>query len=109
MTARTGLVNIARPARVPTLPITYATSRRRVLATWDRFHLPWPFGRGVYIWAEPIEIAQELDDAGIESARGDGETRMFEMVRGADRLVGHCAPPPAASDAAGPLQRIAGG
>jgi lysophospholipid acyltransferase (LPLAT)-like uncharacterized protein len=109
MTASTGIVNIARHARVPILPITYATSRRRVLATWDRFHLPWPFGRGVYIWAEPIEIAQELDEAGIESARGHVETRMIEMVREAERLVGHCAPAPAASDAAGPLRRIAGG
>ena len=31
MTASIGIVNIARLARVPILPITYATSRRRVL------------------------------------------------------------------------------
>jgi lysophospholipid acyltransferase (LPLAT)-like uncharacterized protein len=108
MTASTGIVNIARHARAPILPITYATSRRRVLATWDRFHLPWPFGRGVYIWAEPIEIAEELDEAGIERARDHVETRMIEMVREAERLVGHCAPAPVVSDAAGPLRRIAG-
>jgi hypothetical protein len=109
MTASTGIVNIARLARVPILPITYATSRRRMLATWDRFHLPLPFGRGVYLWAEPIEIAEELDEAGIESARHLVETRMIEMVREAERLVGHRVPTPAAGDAAGPVRRIAGG
>ena len=109
MTASTGIVNIARLARVPILPITYATSRRRMLATWDRFHLPWPFGRGVYLWAEPIEIAEELDEVGIESARHLVETRMIEMVREAERLVGHRVPTPAAGDAAGPVRRIAGG
>lgn len=109
MTASTGIVNIARLARVPILPITYATSRRRMLATWDCFHLPWPFGRGIYLWAEPIEIAQDLDEAGIESARHLVETRMIEMVREAERLVGHRVPTAGAGDAAGPLQRIAGG
>ena len=66
MTASIGIVNVARLARVPIVPITYATSRRRVLATWDRFHLALPFGRGVYLWGEPIEIAAELDEAGLE-------------------------------------------
>ena len=55
--------------RVPIVPITYATSRRRVLATWDRFHLALPFGRGVYLWGEPIDRAADLDEAGLENAR----------------------------------------
>jgi 3-deoxy-D-manno-octulosonic-acid transferase len=89
MTVSVGTVNIARLARVPVLPLAYATSRRRVLATWDRFHLALPFGRGVFLWGEPIEIAGELDEAGMENFRGLLETRMVEMVREAERLVGH--------------------
>ena len=109
MTASTGIVNIARLARVPILPITYATRRRRLLATWDRFHLPWPFGRGVYLWGEPIELAEELDEAGLECARRLVETRMVEMVREAERRVGHAVPAPAAADGVAPARRIAGG
>jgi len=109
MSASTGIVNIARLARVPILPITYATSRRRMLATWDRFHLSWPFGRGVYLWGEPIEIAEELDDAGLECARRLVESRMVEMVCEAERRVGHRVPAPAVSDGVGPARHIAGG
>jgi lysophospholipid acyltransferase (LPLAT)-like uncharacterized protein len=94
MTASIGIVNIARLAGVPILPLTYATSQRRVLATWDRFHLALPFGRGLYIWGEPIEIDRELDEAGLENVRCLVETRMVEMAREADRRVGHQFAPP---------------
>jgi lysophospholipid acyltransferase (LPLAT)-like uncharacterized protein len=89
MKASLGIVNLARLARLPIQPVTYATSRRRLLDTWDRYHLALPFGRGVILWGEPIEIAPDLDAAGLEDARLLVETRMNEMVREADRLVGH--------------------
>lgn len=109
MTASTGIINVARLARVPIVPITYATSRRRLLATWDRFHLPWPFGRGIYLWGEPIEVAGAVDAQGFEQARRLVETRMVEMVREADRRVGRQMPALlTATDAAGPQRPVAG-
>src|SRR5258708_11326066 len=39
-------------AGVPIVPIVFATSRRRVLPSWDRFHLALPFGRGVFLRSE---------------------------------------------------------
>jgi lysophospholipid acyltransferase (LPLAT)-like uncharacterized protein len=110
MTVSVGTVNIARLARVPILPLTYATSRRRLLATWDRFHLALPFGHGVYLWGEPIEIAKELDEAGFECARHLVETRMVEMVRDADRRFGYeTLGSPIAADAAATVERVVGG
>jgi len=89
MTVSIGIVNIARLAGVPIVPATYATSRRRELASWDRFHLALPFGRGVFLFGEPIEIGAELDETGLEDVRCLIEARMVEMVREADRRVGH--------------------
>ncbi|MGH7029823.1 MAG: lysophospholipid acyltransferase family protein [Stellaceae bacterium] len=91
MRASLGIVNLARLAQVPILPVSYATSRRRVLANWDRFHVALPFGHGVFLWGEPIEIGAELDEPGLERARLLIETRMIEMVEEADRRVGHAA------------------
>ena len=110
MTVGVGTVNIARLAGVPILPLTYATSRRRMLATWDRFHLALPFGRGVYLWGEPIEIARELDEAGLERARQLVEKRMVEMVRDADCRFGHEILVSAmTADTAASAERVAGG
>ncbi|MGA8759851.1 MAG: lysophospholipid acyltransferase family protein [Stellaceae bacterium] len=98
MSASAGIVNVARLAQVPIVPITYATSRRHIAATWDRFHIALPFGRGVFLWGEPIEIAAELDECGLESARRLVEQRMSEMMREADRRVGHPVPLLAAAE-----------
>ena len=109
MTVSIGIVNIARLGGVPIVPVTYATSRRCELATWDRFHLALPFGRGVYLFGEPIEIAAELDEVGLENVRHSIETRMVEMVREADRLVGHAMSPPfLPADAGRPADPVAG-
>ncbi|MFI4947509.1 MAG: lysophospholipid acyltransferase family protein [Alphaproteobacteria bacterium] len=89
MQATSGIVNLARLSGAPIVPIVFATSRRRVLPTWDRFHLALPFGRGAFLWGEPIEIAREQDADGLEAARRLVETRMNEIAREADRRVGH--------------------
>jgi len=109
MTASVGIVNAARLARVPIVPIVFATSRRRVLRSWDRFHVAYPFGRGVFLWGEPIEIAADLDEAGVERARLLIETRLNELAEEADRRVGHVSATPASLSAAAGATRLSGG
>ncbi len=87
MTVKSGIVNVARLARVPIVPVVFATSRRWELNTWDRFYLALPFGRGLYLWGEPIEIPDDIDEPGIERTRLLIETRMIELAREADRRV----------------------
>ncbi len=97
MRASAGIVNIARLAGAPIVPLVFATSRHRILNTWDRFYLALPFGRGLYLWGEPIEVAADLDDEGIERARRLIEARMNALADEADRRV---AGKPAACPAA---------
>jgi lysophospholipid acyltransferase (LPLAT)-like uncharacterized protein len=93
MVASSGIINLARLAGVPIVPIVFATSRRRVLRSWDRFHLALPFGLGVFVWGQPIEITADLDADGVERARLLVECRMNEIAAEADRLVGHVLSP----------------
>ncbi len=48
MSVSIGIVNAARLAQVPIVPITYATSRRWIFPSWDHFHVSLPFGHGVF-------------------------------------------------------------
>lgn len=57
-----GVMYLARKLGVPILPVTSAQSNRLVFAkSWDRFHLPMPFGRAVVVYGEPIEVGPDDD------------------------------------------------
>ncbi|MGH6994378.1 MAG: lysophospholipid acyltransferase family protein [Stellaceae bacterium] len=88
MCASAGIVAVARLAGVAIVPLAYATRRRRILDTWDRFHLPLPFSHGAFIWDAPIEVPAELDDAGVERYRARIEQRLNAITEEADRRVG---------------------
>lgn len=84
MHAGQGAVKLARTCNAPLLPVGWSTSRAIVFNSWDRFMLPLPFARGVIIYAEPIEIAPDADDAQIESARALLEARLNTATQDAD-------------------------
>jgi lysophospholipid acyltransferase (LPLAT)-like uncharacterized protein len=94
MRASSGIVAAAKLAQAPIIPITYATSRRRILASWDRFHLPFPWSRGVFLWGEPITVPADLDEPAIETWRREIEARMIAQTAEADRRVGREATAP---------------
>jgi lysophospholipid acyltransferase (LPLAT)-like uncharacterized protein len=89
MNAKPGIVVAARLAKAAVLPVSYATRWRRVLGTWDRFHLPLPFSRGIMIYGPPIEIGTASDPASIEAARLKVEQGLNSITAEADRRMGH--------------------
>lgn len=49
-----GIVELARITNRPVIPMCFVSSRGHRFASWDRFFLPYPFGRGVYAYGEAI-------------------------------------------------------
>ncbi len=95
MRASDGIVNVARMAGVPIIPATFGISSGRVLGSWDRFLVAWPFARGVIVWGEPIDVARDVDDEALEAARIRVEEALNAVTAEADRLTGR--PPVAAA------------
>ena len=93
MRASAGIIAAARLTGAPILPLSYATTNRLVLGSWDRFHVALPFSRGVFIWGEPIRVAGDADAAAQETARLVLEERMNAITAEADR---HCGRAPVA-------------
>jgi lysophospholipid acyltransferase (LPLAT)-like uncharacterized protein len=94
MRASSGIVAAAKIARAPIVPISYATSRRRILGTWDRFHLALPWSRGVFLWGEPLSVPADIDESGVERWRREIEDRMIAQTAECDRRVGRDATAP---------------
>jgi lysophospholipid acyltransferase (LPLAT)-like uncharacterized protein len=89
MRAKPGIVVAARLAKAVVLPVSYATRWRCILGSWDRFHLPLPFSRGIVIYGPPIEIGDAKDPAAIEAARLRVEQGLNTITAEADRRMGH--------------------
>ncbi|HXQ42217.1 MAG TPA: lysophospholipid acyltransferase family protein [Candidatus Udaeobacter sp.] len=93
--AAPGAVVIAELAGAVLVPVAYATSRRRLLDSWDRFHLPLPIGRGVFVVGKEIEVPRRLDETEREQLRRRLEADISRVTDQADRLMGHAPVEPA--------------
>lgn len=84
--AGVGIVTLAKLGSVDIVPTSYATTRRRILKTWDRLHLPLPFGRGVFYCGKPISCSEQDD---LEQVRQAVENSLNEALMQAERHCGH--------------------
>jgi lysophospholipid acyltransferase (LPLAT)-like uncharacterized protein len=88
MRTAVGAVLAAEMAEAVLVPVAYATSRRRILASWDRFLLPLPFGRGVFVIGREIDVPAGMDATGREALRLRLEEALHAVTREADNRVG---------------------
>jgi hypothetical protein len=85
--ASIGTITLAMLGGVDIIPITYSTSRRIQLKSWDRFHFPLPLGRGVFMWGNPIKPAKTRDENIMEQARLRLENEMTVLQNKADNQM----------------------
>lgn len=97
MRSNEGVIALARLSRAPIVAVSYSTSRRRLLGTWDRFLVPLPFASGVFVWGEALVVPRDADAAACEAAREELEARLNAVTAEADRLCGQTPLVPAAA------------
>jgi lysophospholipid acyltransferase (LPLAT)-like uncharacterized protein len=64
-----GVLQLARRAGVPILPLVARCGRPLVLSTWDRTRVPLPFSGFAVVAKEPVRIPKDADEATMEAAR----------------------------------------
>ena len=89
MRASDGAIALARLSGAPLVPLSFSASRRRVMASWDRFIMPLPFSSGVFLWGEPIEVSRNAGEDEMEAARDRLENALNQVTSEADRLYDH--------------------
>ncbi len=84
-----GIVQAARLSGAPILPVSYSARRALVISrSWDRFLVPLPFSRGLFLWGAPLEVPRDADDATLEVLRRRLENTLNGLTAEADRLCG---------------------
>lgn len=79
-----GVVALARLSGHDVLCVTFSTSRRRILKTWDRFVLALPFSKGVIAWSGPFSLSRKATKAEAEHFRESLEKELTELGQKAD-------------------------
>ena len=87
MRANDGVVALAKVTGTPILPLTFSASLRYICGSWDRFVLPFPFGRGVFLWGEPIYVSINADEVEMNEKRVELENALLKLTQRADWLM----------------------
>jgi len=80
--ATLGIIQMARLGGAAILPVSYSSSRGIFIKSWDRFFLPFPFGKGVFMYGPLLEVAGSLKSD--EAMRQELEQTLVSLTREAD-------------------------
>lgn len=81
---KSGVIELSRLSGLPILPVAFGAWPRTILKSWDQFLVPHPFGRGVYVWGEPIHVPGNADKATVEKFQSMLAERLNALVAEAD-------------------------
>ncbi|MFQ5701220.1 MAG: lysophospholipid acyltransferase family protein [Acidobacteriota bacterium] len=82
-----GVIQAARMGGAPIVPVVFRASRCKVFSSWDRFIVPYPFSRGVFVYGEPVRVPRDAGPGEIEVLRALLERRLGELEDRARALV----------------------
>lgn len=83
-----GIIMLARESGRPIMPFAIATSRFVRLRNWDRTTINMPFGRGVVIGGEVIDVPADADAETMEKLRRRLEATLNDVTQRAYAAVG---------------------
>ena len=61
--------------------------KKKIFSSWDRFLVPYPWGKGVFIWGNPIWVAPQASKVELENKRCELEAELNQMTLEADVSV----------------------
>jgi lysophospholipid acyltransferase (LPLAT)-like uncharacterized protein len=79
-----GVVEAARLGRAPIVPVAFAASRVQRLGSWDRFQVPLPFGRGVFVYGPAMTVDPRADRPEMERRRAVLEDALAALTARAE-------------------------
>ena len=85
--AKLGVVQLAKATGLPIVPLAFACSTKQLFSSWDRFMVPYPFSRGLFLYGKPMFVSRDGDDLALEVDRLGLETELNRLTHEAQRAV----------------------
>lgn len=86
--AQLGIIQAARLAGVPIVPVGFAARRCKRLKSWDAFAIPWPFTKVAFCYGTPVSVPRTASEKELERLRQQVEDGLEAATREAERAVG---------------------
>ena len=83
-----GVLTVARLTGLPIVAVGFSARPARRLASWDRTLVPYPFGRAVFHYGDPIHVPREAADAEQQRLQQLLEDELDRVTDLADTQVG---------------------
>ena len=84
-----GAVYLAKKTGCPIIPLASSARPAHIFSeTWDRYLLPWLFGRGVVLFGSPMTFNEDTSDAAIARDCAVLKTALLDLQERADGMVG---------------------
>lgn len=81
---KAGALYLAQRSGAYLLPLTFSSSRKIQLKSWDRFTLWWPFTKCIVMYGEPEQVPKNLKAAEMVQFRNTIQKRLIELEAKAD-------------------------
>jgi lysophospholipid acyltransferase (LPLAT)-like uncharacterized protein len=79
-----GVIAAARMTGLPLVPVAFAAKRKKLLGSWDRMVIPYPFSKALYLYGEPLVVPRDAD---AEEWRLKLEQTLNALAEDAERMV----------------------
>ena len=86
--AKSGPILLAKKTGNPIVPFVTECDRNWQVNSWDKLQIPKPFSRARVIFEEPVWVAPDADDDGIEVKRVELQAKLDELVARGKELRG---------------------
>lgn len=83
-----GTATLARLSGAPIIPFGFSARRAVELNSWDRFLVPVPFSKYVFVWGEPVTLAKDADKDDELAFLNLIQERMLAATEKADEMAG---------------------
>lgn len=84
-----GIIAAARLSGAPIISVGLSYSHVKIIKSWDRFFLPFPFGQLAIVWGEPLYVPKGIKSDEFEEYRIKLQNRLNDATAQADEICGH--------------------
>lgn len=83
--AQLGVIHMAKRTGLPIYPMSNSAKKRKVFNSWDKFVMPYPFTKIVFICGDPIRVERDAGEEVVEAKRLELEKALIDVTDKADR------------------------